>query len=177
MRVGTSRTSRRCTMAASLTGHRRHCARRASPLPSTCVSPDRARSQSHIPQKEGRKEFSRLSEGDAMDAGHTHVLRPTPTPTPPLSKHKNKSTCIRFKIVSPIQLVALGWLYSSFHGNYERDTRIPVPNAGAPILRPLLPWPWPAVGLRGHGSPEVSLLGHGGGRSHHRMRLLAPKPL
>ena len=60
----------------------RHCARRASPLPSTCVSPDRARSQSHISQKEGRKEFSRLSEGDAMDAGHTHVLRPTPTPTP-----------------------------------------------------------------------------------------------
>ena len=38
-----------------------------------------------------------------MDAGHMFSAPPPPQPLP-LSKHKNKFTCITFKIVSLIQV-------------------------------------------------------------------------
>ena len=159
MRVGTSRTSRRCTMAASLTGHRRHCARRASPLPSTCVSPDRARSQSHISQKEGRMEsLVSLKETRWMRGTHMFCAPPPPHPYPYPYQNINKSTCITFKIVSLIQVntTTVRVAVFSLPGNYERGTRTHpgaqcwrsylAPSPSLAMARGQPPWPWFARG-------------------------------
>ena len=156
---GTSRTSRRCTMAASLTGHgaiahgvRLHYPPRASRLT------ERAARATSLRKKVGRSSLVSLKETRWMRGTHMFSAPPPPQPLP-LSKHKNKSTCITFKIFSLTQLCACGWLYSLLsrklpvrasgtraHPGAQCWRSYLAPSPSLAMARGRPPWPWFARG-------------------------------